>query len=348
MNHSTLTLNHKIENWTYANAAARTGAGGFVSADVGKVAYQTDTGVYYRLTATTPTWAAIGSGGGSGTVTHTGAALAAHKVVVGNGTDDVEVIAATGTAGQYLRSGGSGADPAMATPTPTEVGLGNVTNDAQLKAADLDTDGTLAANSDSKIPSQKAVKTYVTAHGGGALVLLESHTASSSASLDFTSRNATGQSGATIQSDYEQYLIVADGIVPASSAVDFKLQVGTGGTPTYDTGNNYEWSSLAYSTGGTAPNQFGSTGAGMKILATMGNTAGWAGNFSLTAMSLNSTSLRKVFTGTSFFVNSSPAACNSLFGGTWVTTGTAVTALKFLMSSGNIASGTIRIYGIAK
>lgn len=44
--------------------------------------------------------------------------------------------------------------------TKSMVGLGNVTNDAQLKAADLDTDGTLAANSDSKIASQKATKTY--------------------------------------------------------------------------------------------------------------------------------------------------------------------------------------------
>lgn len=44
--------------------------------------------------------------------------------------------------------------------TKTQVGLGNVTDDAQLKAADLDIDGALAANSDSKIPSQKAVKTY--------------------------------------------------------------------------------------------------------------------------------------------------------------------------------------------
>lgn len=43
----------------------------------------------------------------------------------------------------------------------TDIGLPNVTNDAQLKAADKDTDGTLAANSDAKIPSQKAVKTYV-------------------------------------------------------------------------------------------------------------------------------------------------------------------------------------------
>lgn len=47
------------------------------------------------------------------------------------------------------------------TVSATDVGLGSVTDDAQLKAADKDTDGTLTANSDSKIPSQKAVKTYV-------------------------------------------------------------------------------------------------------------------------------------------------------------------------------------------
>jgi hypothetical protein len=57
--HSNQTYNHPIENWVYANAAARTGATGFVTADVGKVAYQTDSGDYYRLTATTPTWQLI-------------------------------------------------------------------------------------------------------------------------------------------------------------------------------------------------------------------------------------------------------------------------------------------------
>ena len=50
---------------------------------------------------------------------------------------------------------------AIAGVTKTTVGLGNVTNDAQLKSADLDTDSTLAANSDTKVPSQKAVKSYV-------------------------------------------------------------------------------------------------------------------------------------------------------------------------------------------
>lgn len=45
--------------------------------------------------------------------------------------------------------------------TKAQVGLGNVTDDAQLRAADLDTDSAFTANSDSKIPSQKAVRTAV-------------------------------------------------------------------------------------------------------------------------------------------------------------------------------------------
>lgn len=48
-----------------------------------------------------------------------------------------------------------------------DIGLGNVTNDAQLKASDLDTDPDLTANSDAKVPSQKAVKAYVDANSGG-------------------------------------------------------------------------------------------------------------------------------------------------------------------------------------
>jgi len=43
--------------------------------------------------------------------------------------------------------------------TKNIIGLDQVTNDTQLKLIDLDTDSTFTANSDSKIPSQKAVKT---------------------------------------------------------------------------------------------------------------------------------------------------------------------------------------------
>lgn len=45
--------------YTYANQSARTGATGFVTADVGKLALQSDENSLWMLTATTPTWLEI-------------------------------------------------------------------------------------------------------------------------------------------------------------------------------------------------------------------------------------------------------------------------------------------------
>ena len=45
--------------------------------------------------------------------------------------------------------------------TKTQVGLGNVDNVQQIPMSYLDTDGTLTANSNTKVASQKAIKTYV-------------------------------------------------------------------------------------------------------------------------------------------------------------------------------------------
>jgi hypothetical protein len=84
MLHSALTKIHILENWTYANAAARTGATGFVAGDVGKIAYQQDTGQYWRLTATTPTWVMI-----MGAVGYPSAAGAAGNVLRSDGTNFV-------------------------------------------------------------------------------------------------------------------------------------------------------------------------------------------------------------------------------------------------------------------
>lgn len=51
--------------------------------------------------------------------------------------------------------------------TKSQVGLGSVNDVAQLPASYLDTDVSLTANSDTKVPSQKAVKAYVAANAGG-------------------------------------------------------------------------------------------------------------------------------------------------------------------------------------
>jgi len=52
-----LAARHPVIKYSYASAAARTGATGFAATDLHTVAYQADTGTYWMLTATTPTWA---------------------------------------------------------------------------------------------------------------------------------------------------------------------------------------------------------------------------------------------------------------------------------------------------
>jgi type II secretory pathway pseudopilin PulG len=49
--------------WKYANAAARTGASGFVASDTGQLAFQSDTQTFWRLQTTAPTWTQDLTGG---------------------------------------------------------------------------------------------------------------------------------------------------------------------------------------------------------------------------------------------------------------------------------------------
>jgi hypothetical protein len=63
--HKSLTYadGHVVHAYVYANATARLAATGFVAADVGKVAQQTDTNGYYVLTDESPiTWVLLASG----------------------------------------------------------------------------------------------------------------------------------------------------------------------------------------------------------------------------------------------------------------------------------------------
>lgn len=53
---------HTPISYEYANAAARTGATGFDSDDLGKFAWQQDDDTVWLLTAVTPTWVQVGFG----------------------------------------------------------------------------------------------------------------------------------------------------------------------------------------------------------------------------------------------------------------------------------------------
>ncbi len=174
----------------------------------------------------------------------------------------------------------------------------------------------------------------------GALVFLEAHTATNaSPQLDFTS---------FISSTYDTYKLIGNSLVPATNAASLSIEAGSGGGPTYDTGSNYEWVANGWSSDGTARTSFGSSGV-PPVFNGMANAAGYGfGSFELMLYNPQSTALRKIITGNVQFVSSAPDNRTVAYMWTWTTTATAMTALRFIMSSGNIVSGTIRAYGVAK
>lgn len=201
-----------------------------------------------------------------------------------------------------------------------------------------DTPLTAMSNLRGKTDSNGAL--YVTCTGcggsGGGLVLLEQHTASSSASLDFTT---------FISSTYDEYRFELIGVLPATDAVDLVGRVGTGGGPTWDTGSNYYWFFIGQSLLGQISGQ-GNPGTSFKIGPTIENSVtGVGGDFTL--YNPQDATGRKVLAWNTVG-NFSDGNVGRMSGGAIWATSTALTGVQFLYSSGNIASGTIRAYGVEK
>jgi len=89
---------HVVANWVYANNADMLAASGFVTGDVGKVAWETDNDTLWILTATTPTWVAIGG--------LTNPMTAVGDVIIGGASGTPERLP-IGTIGKVLTSNGT-------------------------------------------------------------------------------------------------------------------------------------------------------------------------------------------------------------------------------------------------
>lgn len=175
----------------------------------------------------------------------------------------------------------------------------------------------------------------------GALVLLEQHTASASASLDFTS---------FISSTYDTYCFEVIQL-KAAAASSLQILVSTNGGATWDTtAAHYSYTHFVWGTGGSAAG--GSTSsafiqaypfAGRSFDTTLPAT----GAFKL--HSPQGTSFKTLFQG----LMSGGDSVTTEVGQTLDWTGSyvplaAFNAVRFIMASGNITSGTIRVYGVAK
>lgn len=177
--------------------------------------------------------------------------------------------------------------------------------------------------------------------GGGGLVLLEQHTAAASATLDFTT---------FISATYDEYLVEALSISPATAAANLLWRIGTGGGPTWDAGANYGFSGWRWSPVGSASAgaSGGLTSVGLDGSGGLKNDASLplSGSWKLT--NLQSTTALKYIIGQCGFIDNAGVAVSAALSGFYNSIAAPATGVRFLMSAGNITSGTIRIYGIAK
>ena len=170
--------------------------------------------------------------------------------------------------------------------------------------------------------------------------LIEQHTASTSAELDFTT---------CISSTYDDYMIEFVNVIPATNTVTFEMQMSTNGGSTYDTGANYSRIPEFNYSGGTGITNSVNSGGTYTLGATnVGNSSNYGISGSIKLTSPGSAALYKQVVGqfTLFDSNAGAPLFYSIAGAYQSTT--AVNAFRFLFSSGNITSGTIRCYGISK
>lgn len=172
----------------------------------------------------------------------------------------------------------------------------------------------------------------------GSPILLATKTASASASLSFTEFN---------NAVFSSYRFEFDDILPATNAVGFFVRFSTNGGSSYDAGaTDYNSVMEDYSTAGNA----GAAGNLSAIEIVRGSAAsntsgsgGIVGDARLVNAG-NGAKRTKIY-GLLGYLTSTPQLAVGRFYGHRVAL-QDTDAVQFLFSSGNIASGTIRMYGI--
>lgn len=174
---------------------------------------------------------------------------------------------------------------------------------------------------------------WVTGSGAvtsGNRVLLATLTASSSASLADTT---------SLTSTYDSYLLVFEGILPATNSVACRLRVNSGGVQT----TSYLANLITRTSAVDETTFIPIATSGASLLASNTGPGIYAQAF---VYQPSGTSAPKMVSATGSYLNSSSNISNFVSGGYWNGGNGAVTGIEITMSSGNIASGTVKIYGI--
>ena len=176
----------------------------------------------------------------------------------------------------------------------------------------------------------------------GGMILISSQTASSSASLSFT----TG-----IDSTYDEYAFYCVNMHPASDGVVFQWQVSSDGGSTYgmtmtsSAYRAYHYESGAYGLDYVAGDDLSQETAYQHAIEQVGNDADQSCSGILQLYSPSSTSSVKTWLS-HFHSCHSGNVTNDEYTSGYVNSTSAVNAINFRMASGNVDAGTIYMYGM--
>lgn len=281
------------------------------------------------------------------TYTLTSPTLTLSEALVGGETIEVYSIDFTAAPGSPLYAGNNLSDLGNAATARTNLGLGDSStknvgtaagtvaagNDSRITGAiqstALDTDGTLAANSDSKIATQKAVKTYVDGKpAGGMWAYVSKGTASNSATLDFTSLDYT---------TYDYKFVLRD-LIPGTTSNALQMLTGYGATPTYNV-VDYSYGVLGYDHLGAGAHLNGNDTTNIALTNNMTTSEKVFGEIVTTHAN---DGFKANFKLDKAYASTSPTI--TTFTGSGVSYTNPVTGVRFKYGSGNIASGTVEMW----
>lgn len=185
----------------------------------------------------------------------------------------------------------------------------------------------------------------VTPSDGASLILLSSQTAASSASVAFT----TG-----IDATYDEYLFVGINVIPATNSTTLSVQMSKDAGATWEAGTSYQSVLHAQVTDATVVdgNSIGAATFSISPSGISNTTAGGGVNFEMRIFKPSGTTNNKQVDIRGSEANGASSTFGSFYGmaaGVGANlTNNAVNGFKFAMASGNIASGTIYLYGLRK
>jgi len=177
---------------------------------------------------------------------------------------------------------------------------------------------------------------------GGQLVLISEQTASSSATIDFTSG---------IDSTYKEYIFKCIDVHPATNNVEFQVNFRDGSSAYDATKSSTTFRAFQDESGSTTSLGYDTATdlAQSTSFQAIGNAVGNGNDESysgtLHLFEPSSTTFVKYFISTGNLYHPSDFSVNEFISG-YCNTTAAIDGVQFKMSSGNIDSGTIKMYGV--